>query len=255
VIFEEKLIFFPQKYPEGFWNPNVPEGYSLKDIFFTSGELKLHAWLIEPKERKFDFSVLLCHGNAGNITTRLPKALAIASCGVPVFMFDYRGYGKSEDGDICENAVYEDSTAAYNWMLENGFREESLVIHGISLGGGAACYLAEKFNPLALSLESTFTSIPDMCRVVYPWIPKFLVGTKFNNLERISSLNLPIQVFHGTEDDLIPIKMGQEVFKKANDPKWFITIEGAGHGDLLEKAGDLYEQSFQTFFSHLSQQS
>ena len=254
VIFEEKLIFFPQKYPEGFWDPQIPEGFTLKDVFFKSGERNLHAWLIEPKAKKSSRAVLLCHGNAGNITTRLPKALAIASCGVAVFLFDYRGYGKSEDGDISEKAVYEDATSAYKWLIQSAYREEDIILYGISLGGGAACYLAEEFNPAALSLESTFTSIPDMCKVVYPWIPKFLVGTQFNNLERVRKLKLPIKIIHGTADELIPIKMGRDLYEAASEPKWFISVEGAGHGDLLEKAGELYSKSFEEFLSHLSQQ-
>jgi len=255
VLFEEKLIFFPQKFPEGQWEPEIPEGFELRDVFIKSGSLTLHAWFIEPEKREFDFTVLLCHGNAGNITTRFPKALAIASCGVPVLLFDYRGYGKSDEGDISENAIYEDATSAFSWLISQGLCEDEIVLHGISLGGGAACFLTENFKPRALSLESTFTSIPDMCQVVYPWIPKFLVGTKFNNLERIKQFQLPVQILHGTADELIPVEMGQDLFDEAVEPKWFIPIYGAGHGDLLEKAGDLYRDSFLKLFNHLSQQS
>lgn len=255
MLFEEKLIFFPERYPAGQWNPVMPPGFSLKDVSFASGSLNLHGWFIEPEKILRNFALLICHGNAGNITSRLPRALAAASCGVPVFLFDYRGYGKSDPAGINEQAIYEDAEAAFKWLLQKGFSQDRLIVHGISLGGGAACYLAENFQFPALSLESTFTSIPDMCRLVYPWIPKFMVGTKFNNLERIKKLKLPIQVLHGTDDELIPMEMGQQLYDAAAEPKWLIPVSGAGHGDLLEKAGDLYRNSFENLFNHLSQQS
>ena len=247
MIFEEKLIFFPARYPLGDWDPLIPEGFSLRDVYIKFGNNTIHSWYIEPKEKKFNCAVLLCHGNAGNITTRLPKALSIASCGVPVLLFDYRGYGKSDAGAISERSIYQDSQAAYDWLLQDGFSESEILIHGISLGGGAACYLSEKNKPRALSLESTFTSIPDMCKLVYPLLPKFIVSTKFNNLERISKLGIPIQIIHGTADELIPFSMGECLFKAANEPKALIAVEGAGHSDLLEKAGDLFRKSFDSF--------
>lgn len=247
VIFEEKLIFFPERYPLGEWEPDIPEGYSLEDVFIDSGGIKLHSWLIEPPEKKFKSVVLLCHGNAGNITSRLAKALSIASCGVPVLLFDYRGYGKSEAGGISEQAIYQDSQAAYDYLLQNGFLEQEVLIHGISLGGGAACYLSERNKPKALSLESTFTSIPDMCKLVYPLLPRFFVSTQFNNLQRVSELKIPIQIFHGTIDELIPFSMGESLYEVANEPKGFIRVEGAGHSDLLEVAGGLFQETFHSF--------
>lgn len=249
MIFEEKLIFFPIRFPEGDWNPIMPSGFSLEDVFIESEGQKIHAWYIKPEKLLFDGAVLLCHGNAGNLTTRLPKALAIAACGIPVLLFDYRGYGKSDDGSINEKSIYTDSQAAYNWLISKGFAQNKIVIHGISLGGGAACYLAEKNKPLALSLESTFTSIPDMCKVVYPFLPKFIVSTKFNNLERISKLSIPLHIIHGTADELIPVSMGEKLFSAAPEPKFYVSVEGAGHGDLLEKAGALFGDSINKFLT------
>ena len=236
MLFEEKLIFFPAKYPEGNWEPDLPKNFTLSDIYLDSAGVRLHGWYIEPDVKNYDAAVLLCHGNAGNITTRIPKALAIVSCGIPVFLFDYRGYGRSDDGAICENSIYQDSQTAYQWLIDKGFSEDQIVIHGISLGGGAACYLAEQNKPQALSLESTFTSIPDMCKLVYPLIPKFFVSTQFKNIERIANLDLPIQIIHGTVDDLIPHSMGEELYSRVKQKFAFISIEGAGHSDLLEVA-------------------
>ena len=70
MLFEEKLIFFPKRYPEGMWDPQVPVGYTLEDVYFSSGKLKLNGWFISPETPKYAGAVLLCHGNAGNITTK-----------------------------------------------------------------------------------------------------------------------------------------------------------------------------------------
>ena len=248
MLFEEKLIFFPELYPLGDWSPKLPAGFELEEFYISSGSFKLHGWFITPDKILFDAAVLFCHGNAGNLTTRLAKSLALAGCGVPVFIFDYRGYGKSDPVYVSEKSISEDSRAAYDWLVKKGYSEDKIVIHGISLGGGVGCYLSSKFNPAALSLESTFTSIPDMCRKLYPFIPRFLVKTRFDNLARIQKLKLPVQIIHGTDDELIPYSMGRQLFEAIrHEKKWFIEVNGAGHGDLLEKAGELYSGSFLSF--------
>ena len=244
MIFEEKLIFYPSQYPDGDWEPLVPKEVVLEDVFFESDGLKLHGWFLRPCKPLFDGAVLFCHGNAGNLSSRYPKALAMALCGVAVFLFDYRGYGRSEMGSVSEKKFYEDSSAAWDWLCSEGY--ESIVVHGISLGGGAATYLAVEKNPVGLSLESTFTSMPDMSHEVYPFIPRFLIASHFNNFERIPQVKIPLQVIHGTEDELIPHWMGVKLFDAAICEKEFISIDGAGHGDLMEIAGDSYAAHFRT---------
>ena len=104
-------------------------------------------------------------------------------------------------------------------------------------------------EPVGLSLESTFTSIPDMSQKIYPFIPKFLISTDFNNLERIRDIKVPIQVFHGTHDQLIPHWMGYKIYEAAESEKEFITIDGAGHTDMDIIARDKYKGQFKKFFS------
>jgi uncharacterized protein len=243
VFFEEKLIYCPTRYPDGEWEPDVPDGVILEDVFFESNGVKLHGWFISPQNPVYKGAVLMCHGNAGNLTGRYKKALSLSSCGVPVFLFDYRGYGRSDKKSVTEQGVYDDSFAAWTWLEGKGF--SSIVIHGTSLGGGVATFLATHKDPVGVSLESTFTSIPDMSKEVYPFIPRFIISTDFNNLERIAEIKVPLQILHGTEDKLIPHWMGEKLFEAACCEKEFFSIEGADHNDLLEVAGEAFSEHFQ----------
>lgn len=251
MIFEEKLIFFPEVYPFGDWEPVLPVGMTCEDLFFDSHGHKLHAWYLQPKVTLFDFALLHCHGNAGNITSRFPKAAALASLGFPVLLFDYRSYGRSEHARLCEKAIYEDAVSALNELHRLSFRDDQIIVHGVSLGGGPASYLAENFSLKALILESTFTSIPDMCKEVYPFIPKMLVGTQFNTLKRIANLQLPKLIIHGDQDETVPYWMGEELFSEALEPKFFQCINGGLHTNLVERYKDDYVKSIKAFIESL----
>ena len=254
MFFEDKLIFFPEAYPVGDWQPTLPVGMSCDDIYFESEGRKLHGWLIEPQHRFYDGVVLHCHGNAGNITTRFAKSCAIAALGLPVFVFDYRSYGRSEAGRLSEKAIYTDAEAAWKFLIEQKYREAQIVVQGVSLGGGPAGYLAEKFSPAGLILESTFTSMPDMSKKVYPFIPRSLVKTQFNTAKRIRSLELDKVVIHGSEDEVVPYEMGQELFELAPEPKEFVEIKNALHTNLLEKDREAYLSAFRNLFDRVLQE-
>ena len=247
MLFEEKLIFFPELYPIGDWQPVIPADVSCDDVFFMSEGNRLHSWFIKPKFQCFDGALLICHGNAGNITSRFPKAASLASLGVPVLLFDYRSYGKSDVSRLSEQAVYADSEAAWNY-LRQFYDEGKIIVHGVSLGGGPAGWLACRHDPLALVLESTFTCIPDMCKEMYPYIPRFLVGTQFNTLQRVGALELPKLFIHGDQDDVVPFWMGEKLDEQACEPKTFVRISGGMHSDLLEVAKAGYLEAFEVFF-------
>ncbi|MCM8533926.1 MAG: alpha/beta hydrolase [Lentisphaeraceae bacterium] len=242
MIFEEKLIFFPEAYPIGEWSPNLDASLKLQEVWFMSDDRHIHGWYLTPKEHSSSHVYLICHGNSGNITDWFAKAQNIAMLGLPVLLFDYRSYGKSEQGPLSEQGIYEDSSAAVRFLNDKGFTNEQIIVHGISLGGGAATYLAAENEVAGLVLESTFTSIPDMCSKLYPFIPKWVVGTKFANLERVKGIYVPSTIFHGTADQLIPYSMGESLFAamEKSSKKNFISIDDAGHSDLMETAEDTY---------------
>ncbi len=210
-------------------------GRKFEDVTFaTSDGVQLNGWFFpatndSPQGR---LAVLFCHGNAGNISHRLELCQALLETGVSVFLFDYRGYGRSE-GRPSEQGTYLDAQAAYHWLAHRGFAGIRIIAYGESLGGGVASEVAMR-EPLAgLVLQSTFTSIPDVGAELFPWFPvRWLSTIKYNTRARLPHLKTPVLVMHSRADSLIPFHHGERNFASANPPKAFCELKG-GHNDAL----------------------
>ncbi len=237
LLFEKKLIYIPYRDLE--LTP-TDLGLRFEEVELrTEDDLRLHGWFLPVPDAAL--AVLVCHGNAGNISHRLDRTLLLQSkLKLSVFLFDYRGYGKSE-GSPDEEGTYADGRAAYQYLLDRGFAPSRIVLFGESLGAAVAVQLAQEKQAAALVLESPFTSIPDMAAAVYPFLPfGRLVSTRYDNLEKISSIQMPLLILHGTRDRTIPFEQGERLFQAASEPKRFKAIPGAGHNDTFLIGGDDY---------------
>ena len=221
MIFEDKLIYFPQKDGVG---PSPGE-----EVWLTASDgVKIHGWYFPHPKAKA--TILHLHGNAGNLEDRRDLVRDLQNLGVNVLAIDFRGYGKSE-GKVSEAGIYADSRAAYDWLLTKTTADK-IVLHGESLGGGPACELAATLPCGGLVLQSTFTSIPDMAPRVVPWIPRWVVRTQFDNLAKIRTIPCRKLIFHSRRDEMIPFEMGERLYHAAAEPKeceWFAT---ASHNDM-----------------------
>ena len=246
--FMENLVFFPETTIE-----QTPLDLDLpfEDIWFTSGDsVRLHGWLIPASSPKH--LLLFCHGNAGNISHRLDNVRLLHNMGISVFIFDYRGYGRSQ-GHISEKGFYQDSEAAYavarKWAGQNGAK---LVVFGRSLGGIAATHLGATKKCDGLILESTFTNMGAMARAHYPLpFAETLLKHRLNALDEIVQVRVPILFFHGDRDRIVPIKLGRKLFKAAPNPKEFVVLPGAGHNDTYVVGGQDYFKKIESFFARL----
>ncbi len=233
MFLENSLIFFPARYPEGDWRP---AGLEFEDVFFQSGEgTPLHGWYVPCKTPRG--VVLFCHGNAGNITHReeIIRRLRDVS-GVTVFIFDYRGYGRSE-GKPSGQGVLDDARVARAWLARReGIAEDRLILMGESLGGAVAVDLAAEKGARGLILESTFTSLADVGAYHYPWLPvRVFLRTRLDSLGKIKNYRGPLFQSHGDADTIVPFKFGRALFDAANEPKQWITAAGADHNDLRSR--------------------
>ena len=244
---ENNLVFAPSQYPAGDWEPHY---LTVEDVTFpTTDGVTLHGWYCPSPETVDNIYgdgarpvVLYCHGNAGNLSDRAPNiADWQRHLGVDVFIFDYRGYGKSE-GTPSEAGVYLDSRAAHAWLIdEKGVDPTRLMILGRSLGGAIALELALAAEHSCLMLEATFTSLLDIARRLYPWLmPRLTMRTRFPSRERIIHYTKPLLVTHGSEDGLIPVWHGRELYELAHEPKQYYEITGGGHTDCAEVGGRAY---------------
>jgi fermentation-respiration switch protein FrsA (DUF1100 family) len=237
LFFEKNLIYFPDRELE--LTPTAL-GLSFDDVWLrTEDDLRLHGWYLPVPDAAL--VVLVCHGNAGNISHRLDRVLLFQTkLKASVFLFDYRGYGKSE-GSPDEEGTYADGRAAYQHLRERGYDPGRIVLFGESLGAAVAVQLAQERPAAALVLESPFTSIPDMAAAVYPFLPLGrLVRTRYDNLEKIPSLRIPLLILHGTRDRTVPFEQGERLFEAASEPKRFAAISGAGHNDAFLVGGESY---------------
>jgi fermentation-respiration switch protein FrsA (DUF1100 family) len=236
--FLNNLLYFPSR---TFYATPADFGLEHDEVVFDAEDgLRLHGWWIRATRQPAIAHVLLCHGNAGNIGDRVLHARLLTDAGLDVFLFDYRGYGKSE-GNTDEAGTYRDARAALGALIrQDGVRAARVIYLGESIGGAVALALALEAPPLGLVLQSAFTSVRDMGRLHYPFIPSGLVPDAYPSLRRIAELRAPLLVIHGDRDAIVPLAHGEALFAAAPEPKRLEIVRGAGHNDLIEAMGASY---------------
>ena len=252
-IIENQLIYFPPRYPEGFPSQQIIER-EVEDVWLLTGDgVRINAFYRSNPASK---QVLLWfHGNAENIGDGLDHLRALAKIGVNILAVDYRGYGKSE-GKPDEAGVYQDADAAYDYLIkQRHFRAEDIIIYGHSLGGAVAVNLASRRPCGGLIVQSSFTNARAMARRMFA-IPliAYVVKSRFDSLQKIREVHAPILIVHGTRDEVVPFRMGQQLFAAAPEPKRFYPIEGAGHNNLMEVGGERYLACLQRFVAESAQE-
>ena len=215
----------------------------------TADEETINAWWIpHPNPR---FTLLFLHGNAGNISHRLNTLKLFYDLGLSVLIIDYRGYGNST-GKISEQGTYIDAETAWNYLTnEKNLNSEEIIIFGRSLGGAVASWLAAKYDSAGVILESTFSSIADMGKHYYPYIPvNWINHIKYDTYSRITEIDSPILFIHSPVDDIVPYELGKSIFEKANDPKSFLQVQG-NHNYGFQESGEIYFSGLDSFLNKL----
>ena len=244
-MMDRQFIYFPES--------NITKdpgdvGLAFEDVSFTSADgVKLHGWFV-PGES--DTTLIWFHGNAGNIGNRVDNLSEIHEhLGVNVFIFDYRGYGHS-DGEPSEEGIYLDAEAAVGYIRSvKNIDSNRLVLFGRSLGCAVAVETALRTTVASVVLESGFTSIQDMVKKNYSYLPGIdrLVRAKYDCLGKIKNVRVPVMILHGDLDDVVPYEMGLELFVAANEPKTFYNIKNANHNDTYVAGGIAYYQALGSF--------
>jgi fermentation-respiration switch protein FrsA (DUF1100 family) len=238
--FQEAQIFAPLRFPHGgVWDPAAAD-LAVEDVFFQSeDDVRLHAWWIERKRSRG--TVLYCHGNNGNISTRIDALVQLGRLGLNVFAFDYRGYGRSE-GEPSEQGLYRDVRAAYDHLCGPlGQPSTRILLLGHSLGGAVAIDLALHRPIAGLVVQSSFTQIRDMARNLAPWGPLgWLTSNQFRSIEKVPEIEVPKLFLHGGDDPTVPVEMGRRLYEAAREEKDWYEIDRAGHNDLHLQGGMRY---------------
>jgi fermentation-respiration switch protein FrsA (DUF1100 family) len=182
-------------------------------------------------------AVVIFHGNAGNVSHRLPKARIFHEAGRAVLLFDYRGYGRST-GTPSEEGTYRDAAAALSELERRGFPSTRTAYYGESLGCAVALESALRKPPAALVLDSPFTSVVEMAERLFPWLPaRVLMRSRYDNLAKIGRLRCPLLVLHSPQDEIVPFEMGRRLFAAAPEPKEFFESRGGHNEGFLDSPG------------------
>jgi fermentation-respiration switch protein FrsA (DUF1100 family) len=233
-VFQSRLVFHPVK--ALVMNPGEA-GMAYEDVELTASDgVGLHGWWV-PAPGSSRGAVVFCHGNAGNISHRIDSIRIFRNLGLDTLIFDYRGYGRS-GGSPSEGGLYRDAEAAWGHVTgERGTSPDRVLIFGRSLGGAVAAQLASRHSPRALILESTFSSIPDMGRELYPWLPRRLARYEFAAAEYVKEVSCPLLVIHSAEDEIVPCELGRRVYDAATCRKRFLEISGGHNEGFMTSAG------------------
>jgi fermentation-respiration switch protein FrsA (DUF1100 family) len=243
---ESRLIYFPERTLEA--NPRQA-GLAYQDVWLHSKDnIKLHGWFM-PSPQPSGLTLLLLHGNAGNISHRMDKYSVLLELGVNVFTFDYRGYGDSA-GEPSEAGLYRDADAAYRYLTERrGVDPQRLLLYGESLGSAVAIDLASRLPSGGVILEEAFTSAADVAQHMYPFLPmRWLIRSKFDTLGKIALINAPLLILHSQDDELFPLSYAQHLFAAAKPPKQLVVLHG-GHNDAFIVSAKQYRAALQSFFA------
>ena len=183
-----------------------------------------------------ELAFIIFSGNGGNMSQMADRLAAFHAAGWSVLTVDYPGYGQSE-GRPSEEGTYRAAEAAWRYLTETKkFKPEKIVVYGFSLGGGVAAYLAEKYRPGALILDSTFTRLADVPTYYRAWSEKLfrlLMRGVYDTGARLARIDCPLIVLHCAGDAAVPYAMGRALFESyENGPKLLVTGRG-GHLDFL----------------------
>jgi uncharacterized protein len=238
-MLDQLFVYHPTPWEDRDWRriSRLP----LEDVWFTAADgTKLFGWYVESPAT--DAVLIWCHGNGGNIMHRLENLKYLHQLGLSVFLFDYRGYGKSQSVRPTEQGLYQDALGAYDYVTRiRQVRSERLVVFGRSLGAAVAAEVAAQRPAAALILESPFPSVEAVARHYYGGLPvHWLLGAKYRLIDRLPHLSLPKLVIHGDRDRVIPIQLGEQVFQAAKPPKEWYVIHGADHNDTYQVGGGPY---------------
>lgn len=177
--------------------------------------------------------IFFLHGNGGNLESWASDIDYYRRVNYDLFIFDYRGYGKSTGSIQSEAQLHGDVRAAWNTVAPH-YREKPIVIYGRSLGTALAAKLAVDVKPALLILVSPFSSMLAMGRQEYPFLPEWLLRYPLRTDRLIEDIRAPTVFVHGDEDRLISIAHTYDLMDRASNQAKLLVIEGAGHSDLHE---------------------
>jgi uncharacterized protein len=224
---QRALQYFPERARTAPAAAGLPEAEEV--ALDSSGGERVIVWHIPPRGEKP--VVLYFHGNGGSLRGRVDRFRALAADGTGLIALSYRGYGGSS-GRPTEKGLIDDALATYAFAAAR-YPASRLALWGESLGTGVAVALAAQKPVGRIVLESPFTSIADIAAQIYWFFPvRLLIKDSFRSDLLIGTVTAPFLILHGDKDSIVPIALGDQLYKLITAPKRFARFPGAGHNEL-----------------------
>jgi len=244
-VFQSSFVYLPML---SLYATPADTGLEYEDVWLTTDDgVRIHGWFLpHPSARA---TLLFLHGNGGNLSHRLEKLALFRALGLQVFIIDYRGYGQSE-GTPSEQGTYLDASAAWRYLTtEKKIPAEKIILYGESLGGAVAAWLGSRHRAGGLITESAFTSIADMARHYYPYLPvRLLTRIHYPVIKYITGVHFPVLIIHSPDDEIVPFAQAQALYQAANEPKTFLEISGDHNSGFLHSI-ERYRNGLDKFIS------
>jgi uncharacterized protein len=233
-VFQRRLIYLPFGAPDGPAAAVLDGGQDV--VLHTEDGLDLTAWWAPATGPARDATVLVAPGNGGSRLLRVPLARSLAAEGFDVLLVEYRGYGGNA-GSPSEEGLAADVRAAHRYLVEErGVAPDRLVLFGESLGGAVLARLATERPVGALVLRSPFTSLADVGVRAYPFLPvRALLRDRFPLLEYMRSVQVPVAVVAGADDEIVPVEQSRAVAEAAGAS--YVELPGVRHNDQELNSG------------------
>ena len=208
---------------------NEKANFVYEEVYIPSTENNLKGWFHKKNLTK-NKTLVFFHGNAGNLENRIYKLNLIKDFDLNFLIIAYRGFSGNK-GKPTERGLYEDALSALKWLKTNySIKDKDIIIYGESLGTSISIEVSQNKKYSGIILESPFTSMTDAAKHYYPYLPvSLLLKDKYDSIEKIKNINIPILVMHGKKDKIIPFEMGKKIFESANQPKFFYSPDNDDH--------------------------
>jgi uncharacterized protein len=194
----------------------------------TEDNIELLSWYHNKNNKDYK-TILFLHGNAGSLENRIHKINHFKDININFIIISWRGFSGNM-GNPSEKGLYEDANAAIRWLKSNGIEEKNIIIYGESLGTAIAIEVAQNKNFAGIILESPFTSMSNLGKKKYPFLPvNLLLKDKYQSDIKIKNIKSPILIMHGKVDNVVPFTMGKKIYELANIPKYSYFTEYDNH--------------------------
>jgi fermentation-respiration switch protein FrsA (DUF1100 family) len=225
-------MFFPERYPSGEWDASALPVQPADQTFAAADGVTLHGWYFAAALRDAPLLIWF-HGNGGNVTSRGGIAAELARRGTSVFVFDWRGYGRSK-GRPTEEGLYLDGVAAYEHATQRlQIPPERIVLYGESLGGPYAAYIARGHPVRGVVIENSFPSLRLLGNALYKPLPLgWTAPFAMNTMQWLNDAGRPVLVMHGKRDQVIPFPLGMALYEGLTVPKQLFVSDEAGHCEI-----------------------